>query len=104
LNHPAAAPTAKALMLVPVTIGLYENIMSRLTDRWYTAGQFLGDEDAPESLQERPKALLAKLWHQVFPINVKPVRNAKARDITLQQGGYLCPRCDGFILCFESIG
>ena len=32
-----------------------------------------------------------------------PVRNAKTRDVTLQQGGYLCSRCDGFSLCFESI-
>ena len=32
-----------------------------------------------------------------------PVRNAKTRDVRLQQGGYLCPRCDGFNLCFESI-
>ena len=34
--------------------------------------------------------------------NLQPVRNAKTRDVTLQQGGYLCPRCDGFNLCFES--
>ena len=40
---------------------------------------------------------------QVFPNNVKPVRNAKTRDVTLQQGGYLCPRCDGFNLCLEGI-
>ncbi|MDG1204867.1 MAG: hypothetical protein P8N51_05800 [Pseudomonadales bacterium] len=77
--------------------------MKPLTDRWYTAGRFLGDEDAPEPLQERPKGLLAKLWVQVFRINVKPVRNAKTRDVRLQEGGYLCPRCDGFNLCFESI-
>jgi hypothetical protein len=65
---------------------------------------FLGDEDTPEPLQERPKGLLAKLWRQVFPVNVKSVRNAKTRDVTLQQGGYLCPRCDGFNLCFEATG
>ena len=35
---------------------------------------------------------------------LQPVRNAKTRDITLQQGGYLCPRCDGFNLCFEATG
>jgi hypothetical protein len=65
---------------------------------------FLGDEDSPEPLQELPKGLLAKLWHQVFPIIVKPIRNAKTRDVTLQEGGYLCPRCDGFSLCFETAG
>ena len=65
---------------------------------------FLGDEDTPEPLQERPKGLLAKLWHQVFPINVKPIRNAKTRDVTLQQGGYLCPKCEEFSLCFEAAG
>ena len=70
----------------------------------YSGSMFLGDEDTPEPLQERPKGLLAKLWHQVFPINVKPIRNAKTRDVTLQQGGYLCPRCDGFNLCFGATG
>ena len=35
---------------------------------------------------------------------LQPVRNAKTRDVTLQQGGYLCPRCDGFSLCFEAAG
>ena len=65
---------------------------------------FLGDEHTPEPLQERPKGLLAKLWHQVFPFNVKPIRNAKTRDVTLQQGGYLCPKCDGSNLCFETAG
>ena len=70
----------------------------------YSGSMFLGDEDTPEPLQERPKGLLAKLWRQVFPINVKPIRNAKTRDVTLQQGGYLCPRCDGFNLCFGATG
>jgi len=65
---------------------------------------FLSDEDASEPLQERPKGLLAKLWHQVFPINVKPIRNAKIRNVTLQQAGYLCPKCDGFSLSFEATG
>jgi len=65
---------------------------------------FLGDEDTPEPLQERPKGLLAKLWRQVFPINVKPIRNAKIRNVTLQQAGYLCPKCDGFSLSFEAAG
>ena len=36
--------------------------------------------------------------------NLQPVRNAKTRNVTLQQGGYLCPRCDGFNLCLESTG
>ena len=35
--------------------------------------------------------------------NPQPVRNAKTRDVRLQQGGYLCPRYDGFNLCFASI-
>jgi len=35
--------------------------------------------------------------------NLQPARNAKTRDITLQQGGYLCPKCEEFSLCFESV-
>ena len=62
------------------------------------------NKHTPEPLQERPKGLPTKLWHQVFLINVKPIRNAKTRDVTLQQGGYLCPKCDGFSLCFEATG
>ena len=36
--------------------------------------------------------------------NLQPARNAKTRDITLQQGGYLCPKCEEFSLCFEATG
>lgn len=65
---------------------------------------FLGNDDAPEPLQERPKGLLAKLWHNGFSNNVKPVRTNKTRTVTLQQGGYLCPKCNKFNLSCESIG
>ena len=51
--------------------------------------------------QERLKGLLAKLWRHVFPNDVKPIPSAKTTDVTLEQGGYLCPRCDGFSLFIE---
>ena len=47
--------------------------------------------------------LLAKLWRHVFPNDVKPIPSAKTTDVTLEQGGYLCPRCDGFSVCFAGI-
>jgi hypothetical protein len=37
-------------------------------------------------------------------LELPPVRNTKTRNVTLEQSGYLCPRCDGFSLCFGATG
>jgi hypothetical protein len=35
---------------------------------------------------------------------LRAVRNTKTRYVTLQQGGYLCPKCEEFSLSFEATG
>ena len=37
-------------------------------------------------------------------LELPPVRNVKSRNIRLEQGGCLCPKCNGFNLCFEING
>ena len=70
----------------------------------FTWSMFVGSNRCLQPPQELPKSLFAKAWHKLFPIEVKPVRCGRARAVILQQGGYRCPKCDGFSLSFESVG